>query len=206
MFGILAFGDSITFGRGNNLDRGWVGRLRVYLETKDEYNAVYNQGIPGDTSKGLLKRIDIECSARMKYNWPGDRYVTLIAIGTNDSKLIGKKECIPIEDFKRNLKKIVKIAKKHTKKVVLVGLTPVDERFTNDYEGTYFFDDRIKEYNTVIDGISKNEKILFIDLYSKMIKTNYKKLLDDGLHPNAEGYELMYKIIKKELIKNKLIN
>ena len=60
MYGISVFGDSITFGRGNNLDRGWCGRLRKYFESKDYYNCLYNLGLCGDTTNKLLERFDAE--------------------------------------------------------------------------------------------------------------------------------------------------
>jgi hypothetical protein len=45
MKGILCFGDSITFGRGEMPSIGWVGRLKNYYEKQDFYNCVFNLGI-----------------------------------------------------------------------------------------------------------------------------------------------------------------
>ncbi len=71
MFAITVIGDSIVFGRGNNKDRGWVGRLGKYFEVQDYYNAVYNLGIPGDISTNLIKRFDVECKSRIKFRFIG---------------------------------------------------------------------------------------------------------------------------------------
>ena len=37
MKGILAFGDSITFGRGVVPSKGWANRLKTYFESQDFY-------------------------------------------------------------------------------------------------------------------------------------------------------------------------
>ena len=43
MHGILCFGDSITFGRGETPNIGWAGRLKKYFESKDFYNVLYKR-------------------------------------------------------------------------------------------------------------------------------------------------------------------
>ena len=63
---IICFGDSITFGRGENPNIGWCGRLKNYFESKDPYNAIYNLGVPGHTSTDLLLRFNIEASGRIR--------------------------------------------------------------------------------------------------------------------------------------------
>jgi len=210
MFGILAFGDSIVFGRGNNIDRGWAGRMRKYFEAKDYYNGFYNLGIPGNSTADLLERIDTECKARIKINRQEDKFVVLIGIGINDSRLIGKLDNPQVkeDDFKNNILKLIKISKKYTEHVVFIGLTPVDESKTKPYEETYFLNERIEKFNEIIKESCAKNKILFVDMLDeiKNKKINFAKLLDDGLHPNAKGYEEMHKIIKKFLIENKLIS
>lgn len=208
MFAICAFGDSFTFGRGNNPDKGWVGRLTKYFEAKDWFNAVYNLGIPGDSSDDLLKRFETECEARIKKNWPGDKYVLLIGIGINDCRFVDTPEnpqTTP-EDFKKNILNLIKLSKKQTKEVIFIGLTPVDEKLTQPYENTYFFNERVKQFNEIIEDCCKSKKILFVDLFDEWIKFDYTKLLDDGVHPNAEGYEKMYKKVKDFLISHKVID
>lgn len=210
MFGILAFGDSIVFGRGNNIDRGWAGRLRKYFEAKDYYNGLYNLGIPGNSTADLLERIETECKARIKIKMPEDKFVILIGIGINDSRLIGKLDNPQTkeDEFKDNILNLINISKKYTKHVVFIGLTPVDESRTKPYEGTYFLNERIEKFNEIIKKSCTKNKILFVDMLNeiKNKKIDFAQLLDDGLHPNARGYEEMHKIIKKSLIENKLIS
>ena len=208
MFGILVFGDSITFGCGENPHQGWVGRLKNNFETKGEHNNLFNLGIPGNTSRGLLYRFETEIISRVKYIRSQDKFIIIIAIGINDSKAKNSPNAIVIKPklYKDNIKKVVKIANKYTSKIVLIGLTPVDEKLTNPYENTYFTNKCIQKYNNILIELANKEKILYIDIFNELIKANHVKLLVDGLHPNKKGYDKMYNIIKNSLIKNKLIN
>lgn len=200
MEGILAFGDSITFGRGASSD-SWANMIKKDYEKLDFFNVFYNLGVPGDSTKELLARIKTEAKARVQYYRPDNTFVILIGIGMNDLREVKntkKPQTSPLT-FKRNLLKIVKIAKKHTNDVVLVGITPVDEKRTTPFEGDYYYNKRVQQFNKIIRNIAKGN---YIDVYSKLIKTNYAKLLVDGVHPNKKGYAKMYKIIK-EFLRNK---
>ena len=193
MFAITIFGDSIVFGRGNAKDGGWVGRLKKEFEVKDYYNVVYNLGIPGDTSTNLLKRFDPECKPRIKFHRKGDRHILIIGIGINDSRLINNLPETNPKKFAENIQKLIQKAKKLTKEIVLIGLTPVNDEIARDYEGTFFSNERVKQYNDIIKSNCKKSDVLFIDVFKKIDQ----KYLDDGLHPNSKGYQKMYEIIKK---------
>ena len=206
MFGILVFGDSIVFGRGEKPALGWAGRLKQYFEEQDPYNAVYNLGIPGDTTGDLLERFDTEAKARIHYYFPEDKYIVIFGIGTNDARCIetpDKHQTKP-DEFRQNILTLIKKAKKHAKKhakhIVFVGLLPVNEDITNPFEDTYFTNKRQKEYNEIIKACCEQEKIEFIDLLDEWLKADYKNLLEDGLHPNSKGYERMYETVKNFLV------
>ncbi|MCK4588926.1 MAG: hypothetical protein KAT77_00660 [Nanoarchaeota archaeon] len=207
MFGILAFGASITFGRGDNAHGGWTGRLKEYFEAQDYYHCFYNLGIPRESTVGLLKRFETECRARIQIKRPGDKFVILIAMGTNDSRLNNTSDNPQTEPklFKKNILKLIKLSQKYTQHIVFIGLTPVDEKRTQPYEETYFFNERIEKYNDIIRDSCQKNKILFLNMFEKWKNLDPVKLLGDGLHPNAQGYEKMYQIIKDFLIKNKII-
>jgi len=207
MFGIIVAGDSISFGRGESPSIGWSGRLKNYFESLDFHNCLFNLGIPGDNSERLLKRIETEIKFRIRYIRPGDKFIVMVAIGINDSRGIGtinNLETKPAK-FESNINKIIQTAKKYTENIVVVGLTPVHENITSPFENTFFTNDRIQEYDEILKTSSKKNKVYYINIFSKISKFNYKKMLVDGVHPNKKGYEEMYKIIKDFLIKHKLI-
>ena len=207
MKSIIAFGDSITFGRFDESKGGWVARLKKYYEDQDIYHAVYNQGVPGDNSKGLLQRIDVECISRARYVWDGDKHVILIAIGINDSRGFETPDNldVPPDEYEKNVRQIIEIAKKHSKEIAIIGITPVDEKITNPFENTYFTNARIEEYNKILKTIAEENKIPFIDVYNEMKNQDYTKLLADGVHPNSKGYDFIYGVVKDKLLKTKLI-
>ncbi len=197
MYGILVLGDSISYGRGEFLNLGWAGRLKKDFESKDQYNCLFNLGIPGDTSTTLLNRFETAIQSRIKYKYPEDKFIIMIAIGINDSRGIDSptKHQTKKQEFKKNIEELIKIAKKYTKDVIILGLTPVDETITNPFEDTYFVNDIIEEYNKILKESTEN-KAIFIDIFDELIKLNYQELLSDGLHPNKKGYEKIYQIIK----------
>ncbi len=206
MHGILCFGDSITFGRGESPSVGWVGRLKVFFENKADHNAVYNLGIPGNTSNNLLDRFDAEAKARIRLS-SEDQFVILISIGTNDSKLLGsdEKPNVSVEQFESNIKELLSKSHSNKAKLAFIGLVPVDETITADYNGNKYVNSRIEQFNNVIKEICELNNIPFLDLFDLMIRQDFRLLLDDGLHPNDEGYDFMFEEIKKFLVQKKLI-
>jgi lysophospholipase L1-like esterase len=209
MKGILCFGDSITFGRGENPSIGWCGRLKNYFENKETYNGVYNLGVSGHTSTDLLKRFDVEASGRIRNKRSTDKYLILIAIGTNDAKFDGKpkeeNERTTKEQFRKNIKKLITKGKSYQSKLAIIGLTPVDESRTSPYEKTWFKSERVKLFNDTLKELCKQNNMPFLDMYNVMIKQNYSRMLKDGVHPNSQGYNLMFKEIKDFIEDNKLI-
>ncbi|MFH1565534.1 MAG: GDSL-type esterase/lipase family protein [bacterium] len=195
---ICIFGDSITYGAWDLEKGGWVNRLRLYLDNNKFYTEVYNLGISGDTTSDLLKRFDVELETRK----PGK---IIFSIGNNDSVFLDKEKCqmTSIEKFEENIKTLILKSKKQTPDIVFTGLTPVDEDKTSPipwatdktYKNQY-----IKIYNDKIQEICDKEKVKFIDLYNNFIKLkNYKELLSDGLHPNSDGHQLIFEIIKQNI-------
>jgi len=208
MFGILVLGDSISFGRGEAPNIGWSGRLKKYFEPQGFHNCLFNLGIPGESSTNLLKRFETEIKSRVKYIHPGDKFIVIIATGINDSRGINFPDNLETKpkNYKKNIEKLVAIAKQYTKHIVLLELTPVDEKITNPFENTYFLNSRIQEFNLILKEVASKKEILLLEIFNQFSSMNYKQLLSDGVHPNKDGYEVIYQIIKKYLIDNKLIN
>ena len=209
MFGILCFGDSLTFGVGETPAKGWCGRLKDYFEPKGDYNAVYNLGVPGHNSLDLVKRFDAEAVGRIRIKRDSDKYLILIAIGTNDCKWDGMPEennpRTTEEEFEKNIQELINKSKNYNAKLAFIGLPPIDESRTLPFEDTSFKNERVKLFNDIIkEGCNKNE-VFFLDIYDLILKEDYPKILKDGLHPNSRGYDLIYEKIKEFLEKTKLL-
>lgn len=199
---ICVFGDSIvSYKIGYPIN--WVTRLRNFINKNEEKYYIFNLGIVGDTTKGLLERIENECKVRVPT-------IIIVRIGVNDSKYNNKiKDSVetPITEFEDNIKKIIKICKNYANKIIFIGNIAVNEsKTTPTIDIEYFKNKNIKKYDIVIKNICKKENVFFLNLFDKWIKIDYKKLLlKDGIHPNSEGHQKIFEDLKDFLIKNKII-
>lgn len=154
---------------------------------------VYPLGISGNNTDRLLKRFEIEVEARKSEE--ADLQI-IIDIGINDSYYFNaeKRNCIPLENYKKNLLKIIDKSKRYTTDLIFVGLTPVDERVNPvPWEKEISFTiEAVKKYDEALKNLCKENNIPFIEILSKFLETDYKNLLADGLHPNTKGHELIY--------------
>ncbi len=204
---ILVFGDSIAWGANDSEHGGWVELLRNLAAKKTGYwTAVYNLGISGDTSTDLLKRLVPECRARS--NYPIDTII--IAIGSGDSDYLNKEGRLqtPTKTFEKNIRKLIGLAKGCADNVVFVGLLPCDDARTTPVPwnpNIYNTNKSAKANNDIIREECKKSGVPFIDLFSEWMKTDYKKLLDDGIHPTTEGHQKIFETVSAFLIKNKLL-
>lgn len=202
---ILVFGDSITWGAWDK-EGGWVQRLKGYLDNKTLTEAgfegyVYNLGISGDITADVLKRFEFETKQRVE---KGDKVMFIFSIGSNDSEWVNDKNSLNVkpEKFKNDLEKLIKLSKKFSSRIVFVGLIPVDESKVDLIpwaKDRSYKNEFIKKFDSIIKLVCEKNKIQFIDLFNKFISIDYKILLEDGVHPNSKGHELIYEIIKKEL-------
>jgi len=198
---ICVFGASITWGAFDDEKGGWVERLKTYFWKSD--NDFYNLGISGDKSTDLLKRFKAECKAR-------EPNVILISIGINDSQYINDRNNprTPIGEFKDNIQKLIEIGQAFTGKIIFVGLNPVDESKTMPIPWSpekYYTNENIQEYNNVVKSICEENNLSFIEIFDNWMKSDYKNLLEDGLHPNSKGHKKIFETVNDFLIQNKII-
>lgn len=197
------WGDSITYGAWDTAG-GWADRLRIFLHQRaidskfEEYFWVYNLGIPGETSRDLVKRFEAEREPRTPD-------LILFAIGINDTCGKGpeRKPRVPLEEYRKNIEQLAAAAKQHAEKIAFVGLVFVDEAATQPFNGedAYFSHADMIRYDEVLREICAKEDIPFIDMLNVLSVED----LYDGLHPNTEGHQKMFARIKDELISQDLL-
>jgi len=184
---ICVFGDSITYGAYDPVNGGWVTLLRNYLEEKDDDIKVYNLGICGEESSDLLKRFKIESKPRKPD-------VIIFAIGANDIKH-EKNKPINFDKFEKNIKELVNQANKFTKKIIILGITPVDEKLTTTRNRPPFnFRENkdVDQCNKILKIIAEKKKTIFVPIPIDFSE----KDLDDGLHPNTVGHLKIFETVK----------
>ena len=209
---ILIFGASISYGKWDTEYGGWGQRLSNFLDKKNlsEPNFgcfVYNLGISGNTTEDLLERFEFETKQRMKEK---GEIIPVFGIGTNDSAFLNSKNgfWVNSEKFKENIQILIKLARKFAQKIIFIGLTPVDESKTTpipwDKDKSYK-NEYISKYNEIVKSICQEKDIPFVEIFEEWLKSNYKNLLEDGLHPNSQGHQKIFEGVKNFLIENKII-
>jgi lysophospholipase L1-like esterase len=102
---------------------------------------------------------------------------------------------VPLEEYKQNIHILLAAAQKHTKRIVIVGLTKVDE--AANLSPSRFLNSQIEIYNSFLKEFSESNTLPFIDVYETLDTTTD---LCDGLHPNAQGYEKLSRVILEVIV------
>jgi lysophospholipase L1-like esterase len=205
MVQIFAFGHSITYGYWDT-EGGWVQRLRKYLderalEEQDEelVSEVYNLGVPGEDSGGLLERIEEEFEVR---EWEEAEQIILFQIGANDTQFLKEQQEIRVteESYRRNMKELLDTAKGLADEVLVVS----DFYISIEGEIPYapekkMSDERIEEYMSIQKQVCREKGIPRIDLRDEFKPSKAKEMLEDGLHPNSEGHEQIFEVMEQKL-------
>lgn len=169
----IIFGDGISYGLYDNESLGWVNRVRLNLN-KNHY--IFNLAIPGQSSKDILSRFEIELKNR--YN-DQDSFKLIFAFGIKDVLLLTKDNNY-INIFKENVLKIIEISKNYTEDINFIGLIKPNFNIRTEYK----LEDVIAIDNT-LEEICKNNNLNYIKLMDLINNDE----LTDGLHPNSVGHK-----------------
>lgn len=161
---IMAFGDSLTAGKGLPLAEAFPARLEARLKEKGYDVRVVNSGVSGETSSGGL--------ARLEWTLQQKPDAVILETGANDM-LRGVDPAVT----RGNIAAILKTLKERKIPVLLTGM----KAFSNlgpDYKARYerIFPALAQEYGAALypfflDGVALRPGLL----------------QGDGLHPNAAG-------------------
>jgi acyl-CoA thioesterase I len=166
---IIAFGDSITAGRGSTTG-GYPTRLQQIIEETGKPCTIHNLGVSGERTYQGVKRIDEVLDAI-----PAD--MILIMEGTNDIR-----SHHPWQTTKLNLQLMIDKAKAKGVTPVLSTLTPSDQANSEVLIPN--------KYNPMIKELAEQNNIPLVDQYSA-IETSWSSLSFDGIHPNDNGYSYL---------------
>ncbi|MGV2940904.1 GDSL-type esterase/lipase family protein [Mesobacillus sp. LC4] len=190
---VVAFGDSLTYGYGDQKGSGYIDTLQSSLNSHNKENYKFdNEAIYGLESSGILSQLS-DISIRGKLD-EADYFI--LFIGTND--LINSNgenlENLKHEKIKKgqavylkNLDVILKILSDKNEKapILLLGLY-------NPYPDSRAIEVVIDDWNKKIMKEAENEKqVVFIptnDLFKGKDKSQY---FSDSLHLNDKGYNLI---------------
>ncbi|MFB6190454.1 MAG: SGNH/GDSL hydrolase family protein [Candidatus Nanohaloarchaea archaeon] len=195
---VIAVGHSIVYGNWDP-EGGWVQRLRKHLdkralEEQDEelVSEVLNLGIPGEDSGDLRERVRKEVERRL---WEEVETVAFVMTGANDIQLLVQENRVRVgkEQFRDNLESIVDDLQQLADHVVLVTecYTTVDGEIPYAPEKA-INDERLGEYVEIQRELASEKGIEIIDLRTLRSKEEWASMLEDGIHPDQDGHELIY--------------
>jgi Lysophospholipase L1 and related esterases len=182
---------------GDSITERW--ELNAYFRG---CKAAINRGIGSDTTEYILKRFEAD-ALQLK-----PEYVILMA-GINDScvmqydAIYGKPGC-PVEYavniITGNIQKIIQLCREKNQKLVLSSILPVSTPY-DILENAR--NEMVCSANASLMEIALEENIAYVDYYKYFIDKDGKKmkynLSYDGVHPNVNGYNIMYDILRTVL-------
>lgn len=180
---ILAFGDSITYGRGS-LSNGPLTGYPALLDRVCEpilggHFDHYNGGDPGESTDEGADRIE-------EWLWTYRPDLTLIMEGMNDMYTD-----VPNRTVEANLRSMVWSALAYGSSVILGTISPVDGRSSMIRAQQ---EDLIEEFNPYIRELGASMGVPVADVWSDMTAVaDWEDTLiaDDEHHPNDQGYRVI---------------
>jgi lysophospholipase L1-like esterase len=198
---IYFFGDSIMTGTYDP-QGGWCDRFKQDMhkltsEAQDgTKRQVYNLGIGGETSRGLVTRIESELKARHGEAWPA---IVCIGTGKNDGRLRGGEIEVSLEEYEQNLRTIITKAHGITDKILLIGLGPCAEEVVQ-FKALQYTREQLARYDAVMKKVTEELSIPRIEIYDMLLEAEPTAFYRDQLHPSEYGYNLIYGAVKPALM------
>lgn len=192
---IVALGDSLTRGTGDDTGKGYIGYLVEQLEEKsNEKISIHNYGVKGYRSNQLLEQLK-QGEIRRKVQ---DADYILITIGGNDLfqggqtilQMDEQKITQAKEEYLKNLDSILTELRSLNDSSVIfhIGLYNPFIDLNDSAVTTKIVRDWNYDTNKLLDEKKKAIYVPTFDLFQLSVN-DY--LYTDKFHPNAEGYRLI---------------
>ncbi len=149
---------------------------------------IKNRGICGDTTEGILNRIDGIIEAKPKK--------VFLLIGINDIN-----QGRAVDDIFKGYKKILETIQSSSPKtqVFIQSLLPVNnQKFPN-----HGVNDKVRALNVKLQELAKELSFPYIDLFSFFLDNNQEldaQYTTDGIHLNGQGYLVWQENIEKYVV------
>ena len=166
---ILALGDSLTEGLGVDKDDNYPAQLEDRLQAMGYDNAkVINSGLSGETSTGLVNRLDWVLQTKPD--------VTILTIGANDA-IRG----IDVATVEANIRTAVKRLQDNGSIVILGGMQIYDN-LGSEY---------VKSFAAIYPRVAKDMNVTLIPFFLDGVGGDPALNQADAIHPTKEGYEII---------------
>lgn len=179
---ILFVGDSLTAGYGVGEDEAWTWRVGQALKRRGSRWTVRNAGVSGDTSAGVVRRMD--------WLLADDVEVVFLSIGANDG-LRG----MPLAETKRNLDAIADQVAAKGKTLVVAGM-----KLPPNYGPEY-----TQGFEALFADLAKARGSKHLPFLLEGVGGHADKNLPDGIHPNPAGHEVIAKHVLAFLDRERIL-
>lgn len=165
---VIFLGDSLTAGLGLAENQAYPALLDRKLDEGGNPIRVLNAGVSGDTTAGGLSRLDWLLSQKPD--------VLVVGLGANDGL-----RALPVEESEKNLREIVRRAKAAGARVLLLGMQ-IPPNYGPEYTTAF-----AGMYPRIAEELDVPLVPFLLDKVGGIRELN----LDDGIHPNARGQEIL---------------
>lgn len=169
---IVAVGDSLTAGLGVDEDSAYPAQLQRKLHAEGHNYQVVNAGVSGETTSGTLSRLEWVLTMNPD--------IVILEIGANDG-LRGIDPAVPA----KNLREIVRVLKENNIVTVFTGM-----KMVWNMGPAYTL-----AFNAIYPEVADENDLIFMPFFLKDVATKRDLNIEDGLHPNSKGYEVVVKNI-----------
>ena len=174
---VVLFGDSLMAGYGLNKEDHLSTVLQKNLNNNGLDVRVINASVSGDTTAGGLNRISWTLSEK-------NIDILVLGLGANDM-LRGIKP----NETKENLEKIIKIIIDKNIKIILAGMI-APESHGKEYRD---------KFNKIYSNLSDKYSLTFLPFHLEGVALKPELNLEDGMHPNPKGVQIISKNIEKKI-------
>ena len=178
---ILAFGDSLYAGYRLGPGEGYPPRLEAALGAGGVKARVVNAGVSGDTTAAARERL--------AFTLDGQKVkpaLVLVGLGGNDM-LRG----LPPTETRANLDAILTELDKRHIPAMLTGMLAAPNMGT----------DYVSAFNPIYPALAAKHKAPLVPFFLQAVIGNDKLLLDDHIHPNAQGVDKIVAATKDDVAK-----
>ena len=174
---ILVMGDSLSAAYQLPVEKGWVSLLESKVKQQNQQISIINASISGETTQGGVSRLTSLLDSAPS--------LVILELGANDA-LRG----YPLKTTKQNLIKMVQISKKAGAKVLLIG-NQIPPNYGRRYASAFF---------TLYQDIAQQEEVSLVPFMLDNVALNQDLMLNDGLHPNAQGQTIVLQNIMPKVL------
>ena len=161
---LVFLGDSLTAGLGLPLEQSFPSLIEARLRAGHRPWKVVNAGVSGDTTAGGLARLDWVYKQKVD--------VLVVALGANDG-LRG----IPVSDTEKNLRAILRRARKEGSRVLLAGLRLPDN----------FGPEAQVRFAEIYPRLASEFHVPLVPFLLEGVAMDPSLNQSDGIHPNTKG-------------------